>query len=57
MEGVLNYFLKIKKTVHPNLIRLEQTYFVQTTCFIVNIQYYTLQLNNLQVYEFAQLII
>ena len=51
MEGVLNYFLKIKKTVHPNLIRLEQTYFVQTTCFIVNIQYYTLQLNNLQEYE------
>ena len=49
-----NFFWKFK-TTYSNLINLEQIYFIQTTYYIIDIQYYALQLN-LQVHDFTYLI-
>ena len=50
-----NFFWKFK-TTYSNLINVEQIYFIQTTYYIIDIQYYALQLN-LQVHDFTYLII
>ena len=46
-----NFFWKFK-TTYSNLINVEQIYFIQTTYYIIDIQYYALQLN-LQVHDFS----
>jgi len=47
-----NKFFWKFKTTYSNLINVEQIYFIQTTYYIIDIQYYALQLN-FQVHDFS----